>query len=43
MSTIVTEQIEQDLRARIRAASNLPSPPAVAARLIEVADDPSAT
>jgi diguanylate cyclase (GGDEF)-like protein len=29
-----------DLRTRIRTASNLPSPPAVAARLIEIADDP---
>lgn len=29
-----------DLRTRIRTASNLPSPTAVAARLIEVADDP---
>jgi diguanylate cyclase (GGDEF)-like protein len=29
-----------DLRTRIRSASNLPSPPAVAARLIEIADDP---
>jgi diguanylate cyclase (GGDEF)-like protein len=40
VSTIVTEQIENDLRVRIRSASNLPSPPAVAARLIQVADDP---
>lgn len=29
-----------DLHARIRSASNLPSPTAVAARLIEIADDP---
>lgn len=28
------------LSARLRSASNLPSPPAVAARLIDVADDP---
>jgi diguanylate cyclase (GGDEF)-like protein len=40
VSTIVTEQMEHDLRVRIRTASNLPSPPAVAARLIKVADDP---
>ena len=43
VSTIVTEQIAHDLRVRIRAASNLPSPPAVAARLIAVADDPDLT
>ncbi len=32
--------IDDDLGARIRSATNLPSPPAVAARLIEIADDP---
>jgi diguanylate cyclase (GGDEF)-like protein len=32
--------IDDDLATRIRSATNLPSPPAVAARLIEVADEP---
>lgn len=32
--------IDDDLGARIRSATNLPSPPAVAARLIEIAEDP---
>lgn len=41
MRLLTTKQeAPQDLRARIRSASNLPSPPAVAARLIEIADDP---
>jgi diguanylate cyclase (GGDEF)-like protein len=35
-----TAQPASELRERVRAASNLPSPPAVAARLIDVADDP---
>ena len=35
-----TTEPPKDLHARIRAASNLPSPTAVAARLIEIADDP---
>ena len=38
--TPVTAVPDKDFHARIREASNLPSPTAVAARLIEIADDP---
>jgi diguanylate cyclase (GGDEF)-like protein len=40
VTTPAAEAPGRDLHARIRAASNLPSPTAVAARLIEIADDP---
>ena len=43
MRLVTTPTVEtpgRDLTARIHAASNLPSPTAVAARLIEIADDP---
>lgn len=43
MITPITESGDTELRARVRAAPNLPSPPAVAAQLIEVADDPDLT